>query len=78
MEPEDILQDGDKVAIRARVTGTHKAEFMGIPPTGKSIDFQVVDIVRFGDDGRGHEHWGVSDALTMMQQLGVVPEGASA
>ena len=78
MEPEDILQDGDKVAIRARVTGTHKGDFMGIPPTGKSIDFQIVDIVRFGDDGRGHEHWGVSDALTMMQQLGVVPEGAPA
>ena len=53
---------------------------MGIPPTGKSIDFQIVDIVRFGDDGRGREHWGVSDALvpTMMQQLGVVPEGAPA
>lgn len=75
---EDVLTSGDKVVVRARVTGTHKGEFMGIPPTGKSFDVQVVDIVRFEDDGLGHEHWGVFDAMSMMQQLGVVPTGAPA
>jgi steroid delta-isomerase-like uncharacterized protein len=75
---EDVLVSGDKVVARARATGTHQGEFMGIPPTGKRIDVELIDIVRFGDDGLGHEHWGVFDAMTMMQQLGVVPEGPPA
>ncbi len=72
---EDVLPSGDKVVARVKVTGTHKGEFMGMPATGKSIDVGAIDIVRFGDDGLGHEHWGVFDALTMMQQLGVAPGG---
>jgi steroid delta-isomerase-like uncharacterized protein len=75
IDPQDILQSGDKVVTRARATGTHQGEFMGIPATGKTIDVQLIDIVRFEDDGLGHEHWGVFDALAMLQQLGVVPEG---
>jgi steroid delta-isomerase-like uncharacterized protein len=77
-EPEKVLADGDTVAVYFRTTGTHSGEFMGIPPTGKSIDVHGVDIVRFGDDGLAHEHWGLFDALGMMQQLGVVPEDAPA
>lgn len=73
-EAQDVLSSGDKVVARARVTGTHRGEFMGMPATGKSVDVQLIDIIRFGDDGLAHEHWGVFDALTMMQQLGVVPE----
>jgi predicted ester cyclase len=46
---------------------------MGMPATGRSIEIQFIDIVRFDDDGRGLEHWGVVDVMTMMQQLGVVP-----
>jgi len=80
MEPERMFVDGDTVASYFRATGTHSGEFMGIPPTGKSIDVHGVDIVRFGDDGVGREHWGVFDVMGMMQQLGVVPapEGAPA
>jgi steroid delta-isomerase-like uncharacterized protein len=74
-EPEDVLVDGGKVAVRYRATGTHSGDFMGMPATGKGMDVQGVDIVRFGDDGLGHEHWGVFDAMTMMQQLGLVPAG---
>ena len=73
MTPEDVLASGDKVVVRLRATGTHEGEFMGVPATGKTIDVQAIDIVRFGDDGLAHEHWGVFDAMTMMQQLGVVP-----
>ncbi len=73
-DPEDMLSSGDKVVTRARATGTHEGEFMGMPPTGKRVDAQLIDIVRFGDDGLAHEHWGVFDALAMMQQLGVVPD----
>jgi steroid delta-isomerase-like uncharacterized protein len=75
MVAEDVLVSGDKVVARTRATGTHDGEFMGVPATGRNIDVQLIDIVRFGDDGLAHEHWGVFDALTMMQQLGVVPEG---
>jgi predicted ester cyclase len=78
MDLEDVLPSGDKVVARVRCTGTHDGDFMGMPPTGKSVDFQAIDIVRFGDDGLAHEHWGVLDALAMMQQLGAVPEGAPA
>ena len=78
MEPLDVLVSGDKVVARLRATGTHQGEFMGMPATGKSIDVQLIDIIRFGDDGLAHEHWGVFDALTMMQQLGAIPDGPSA
>ena len=78
MDPQDILTSGDKVVVRARITGTHQGEMMGMPATGKSIDVQLIDILRFGDDGLAHEHWGVFDQMKMMQQLGVVPEGPPA
>jgi steroid delta-isomerase-like uncharacterized protein len=77
-EPEDVLPSGDKVVARVRVTGTNTGDFMGMPATGKRVSVQAVDIVRFGDDGLGHEHWGVVDVMAMMQQLGVVPEGPPA
>jgi len=78
MDAEDVLASGDKAVARVRATGTHQGEFMGIPATGKGVDVQLIDIMRFGVDGLAREHWGVFDALAMMQQLGVVPEGAPA
>jgi steroid delta-isomerase-like uncharacterized protein len=74
---QDMLSSGDKVVTRARATGTHHGEFMGMPPTGKRFDVQLIDIVRFGDDGLAREHWGIFDALAMMQQLGAVPEAGA-
>ncbi len=73
MDAEDVLVAGEKVVARVRATGTHQAEFMGMPATGKSVDVQLIDIIRFGDDGLAREHWGVLDALGMMQQLGAIP-----
>jgi steroid delta-isomerase-like uncharacterized protein len=78
MEPQDILVSGDKVVARVRATGTHQGEFLGMPATGKSFDVQLIDIIRFGNDGLAHEHWGIFDALAMMQQLGAIPEDPSA
>jgi steroid delta-isomerase-like uncharacterized protein len=78
MNAEDVIASGDKVVTRARATGTHEGDFMGIPPTGKSVDVALVDIIRFGDDGLAHEHWGIFDTMAMMQQLGVVPDGPPA
>ena len=73
MEAEDVIASGNKVVARVRATGTHQGEFMGMPATGRSVDVQLIDIIRFGDDGLAHEHWGVFDALKMMQQLGAIP-----
>jgi steroid delta-isomerase-like uncharacterized protein len=73
MTVEDLITDGAKAVARVRYTGTQLGEFNGMPATGKPVDVQLVDIFAFADDGRINEHWGVLDALTMMQQLGVVP-----
>ena len=78
MEPEDVLTSGDKVTARVRATGTHEGEFMGMPPSGKDVDVELIDIIRFDEDGLAHEHWGVVDLMTMMQQLGAIPEGPPA
>jgi predicted ester cyclase len=51
---------------------------MGMPASGKRVDVQLIDIIRFGDDGLAHEHWGVFDALALMQQLGAIPGPPSA
>ena len=74
-DAEDFVESGDKVAVRVRITGTNKGDFMGIPATGKKIDIEGIDIVRFGDDGLALEHWGVMDVMAMMQQIGAIPEG---
>jgi steroid delta-isomerase-like uncharacterized protein len=72
LDAQDVLVSGDKAVARVRGTGTHEGSFMGMPPTGKSVDVQLIDIIRFGDDGLAHEHWGVVDSLAMMQQLGAI------
>lgn len=74
MEVQDVLVSGDKAVARVRATGTHQGEFLGMAATGKSVDVQLIDITRFGDDGLAREHWGVFDALAMMQQLGAIPQ----
>ena len=74
-EIEDLIAEGDRVVVRMKWTGTHEGEFMGIPPTGRSISIEVIDIVRF-EGGKFVEHWGIMDNMGMMQQLGVVPEPA--
>jgi steroid delta-isomerase-like uncharacterized protein len=78
MVPEDVIASGDKVVARVRASGTHTGAFMGLTPTGKRVDVQLIDIIRFGSDGRACEHWGVFDQLTMMQQLGAIPAGPPA
>lgn len=65
--------DGDEVWVHSRMTGTHKGDFNGIAPTGKKVDVTMFDRVRTRD-GKAVEHWGVSDDLAILTQLGVVPE----
>ena len=69
---DDIVAEGDKVVIRQTWSGSHKGEFMGIPPTGRSVSFGVIDILRIAD-GKCVEHWGQMDSMSLMQQLGAIP-----
>ena len=78
MNVEDLIAGGDKTVARVEVTGTHKGEFMGVPPTAARVEMQLIDIMRFDASGLVCEHWGVADMLSLMQQLGVVPAGPPA
>jgi steroid delta-isomerase-like uncharacterized protein len=68
---EDMVAEGNKVAVRIRMTGTHTGTFMGIPPTGKQITFTGIYIVRIAN-GKIVEHWGEEDGVSLLQQLGVL------
>lgn len=70
---EEVIAEGDKVVTRGIFKGTHKGELMGIPPTGKQIEFSVVHIDRI-INGKVLEHWGQADVFGMMQQLDIVPQ----
>jgi steroid delta-isomerase-like uncharacterized protein len=72
MHVEDIIQEGTKVMVRGRVTGTHEGEFMGMPATGRSFDVSFFDLIEFRDN-KAIGHWGLTDGAAMMQQLGATP-----
>jgi steroid delta-isomerase-like uncharacterized protein len=69
---EDVLAEGDKVVYRNKVTGTHQGEYRGLPPTGRSVTYDEIFIVRFAD-GRIAEIWGVVDVFAQLRQLGLLP-----
>src|ERR1700688_4796862 len=70
---EDLFAEGETVVARWSCRGTHKGELNGIAPTGKQFNITGVSIARFtnGKMFEGYVNW---DALSLMQQLGVVPE----
>src|SRR5260221_2779978 len=69
---EDLVAEGDKVVVRWMGRGTHRGEFMGIPPTNKQVTPAGIDIWRY-EGGKRVESWRQWDLLGLMQQLGVVP-----
>lgn len=69
---EHLIAEGDHVVLHMNWTGTHQADFMGIPPTGKAISVTVIDIMGI-TEGKIAAHWGVMDQMALMQQLGVMP-----
>jgi predicted ester cyclase len=69
---EDVIAEGDKVVARLTFRGTHTGELMGIPPTGKKVEYSAMNIFRIVG-GKAVQQWAVLDNLTMMQQLGVIP-----
>jgi steroid delta-isomerase-like uncharacterized protein len=73
---EDLIAEGDRVVMRCTLTATHQGRFpsfLEMPPTGKSICQRQIHILRVRD-GKVAEHWVVRDDLTMMQQLGLIPQ----
>ena len=69
---DDMVVEGDKVAIRWTMSGTHKGEIEGIPPTGKKMTIWGISIERVVN-GKFVETWETYDTLGFMQQLGLVP-----
>ena len=69
---EDIIGEDDTVAWRLSVTGTHKAEFRGVAPTGKRVAFTAQYVFRFRN-GKIVERWTNLDRLGVLIQLGAVP-----
>jgi predicted ester cyclase len=70
---DDMIAEGDQVAVRMTCRYTHKGEFMGIAPTGKAVVVTKMDIFRVVN-GKVVEHWDAVDRLGLLQQLGVVPK----
>ena len=68
---EDVLVDGDKVAVRITARITHAGTFNGIPATGKQAEFWLMSFIRIAD-GKFAEEWELGDSLSLLQQLGVV------
>ena len=70
---EDMIAEGDKVAVRATFQGIHRGEFMGIQPTSKEVTISGMLIYRI-TNGKIVEFWMSFDNLGLMEQLGVVPK----
>jgi steroid delta-isomerase-like uncharacterized protein len=69
---EDSLAEGDKVAARFTMRGTHKGTFFGVPATGKPIEVKAMNFYRFAN-GQIVEEYGMPDMLGLLQQIGAVP-----
>jgi predicted ester cyclase len=70
---EDIIAEGDRIAVRFSFVGTHKGDFMGAAATGKKVNASACGIFRV-QDGRLAENWVVFDALGLAKQIGMIPE----
>jgi len=66
--PDQLVSEGNTVALRGKVRGTHLGDFNGIPPTGKRFSVDVAVFYRI-DNGKIVDHWMVVDNLAAIQQL---------
>lgn len=72
---EEIIADGDVVAVRGRVRGRHLGEFAGMPASGNLLDFAIFVSYRIAN-GKIVDHWMLTDNMALMQQIGAIPEPA--
>jgi predicted SnoaL-like aldol condensation-catalyzing enzyme len=74
MEILNTIVSGDRIASLSRLRGTDTGGAMpDLPPTNKTYEIESIDILRVNGEGRFTDHWGITDTLTMMQQLGLAP-----
>jgi steroid delta-isomerase-like uncharacterized protein len=66
----DSVTEGNKVAFRWIMSGTHQGELMGVTPTGERITVMGIDIV-CAEDGEILDYWGEFDAMSLLRQLGI-------
>jgi len=69
VEIDELVADGDRVAVATTFTGTHEGELMGVAATGRRVSVTGIDIVRVAG-GRIVEHRGLTDIVGLMRQLG--------
>lgn len=66
---DELVVEGDRVAVATTMRGTHRGELMNLPPTGKRVSVTGIDMVRI-EDGKIVEHRGLTDTVGLMRQLG--------
>ncbi|HEX2231207.1 MAG TPA: ester cyclase [Nitrososphaeraceae archaeon] len=74
---EDMVAEGNKVAVRVTAGGTHKGELQGISPTDKQVTFTTMDFLTI-IDGKVTEEWATADITGLMQQIGAMPASSPA
>jgi predicted ester cyclase len=75
MPTDDIIVEGNRIAIRHSFRGTHKAPFQNIPATGNSVVVTAIVILTIEND-KIVEAWLNADFFGLLQQLGVIPQAA--
>lgn len=70
---ERMIAEGDQVAFRIHITGTHDGPLLGIASTHRPVTITATDILRFDAHGRIAEHWGNLDELGLLRQIGGLP-----
>jgi predicted ester cyclase len=69
---QSVTAQGDLVAVRLVVTGTQRGELLGIPATGKTLQWDAVDIYRINQDGKISEEWAADDITAILLQTGAI------
>jgi predicted ester cyclase len=74
MTIDDMVAEGDRVAVRLTSHAVQTGRFMNLPPSGKAYTIGEIHIFRIRD-GKVAEHWHQADFMGMMRQLGAMPGG---
>ena len=76
MTIEDIVGEGDRVAVRTTMRGTNTGgvPWLNLPANGRSVELESISVYRV-ENGRVVEHWGQNDLMRLMMQLGAAPPG---
>jgi len=71
-EVQDVIASDDLVALRLLVNATHTGNLVGVPATGRAVQWDAVDIYRVNDDGKISEQWAFEDMAAILSQVGAV------